>query len=142
MTSTSIAPAATARSRMMCSSPSVSWPTSTAQATTSTPHSSRIQRTATDVSRPPEYARTTRFATTSPLQPCEFGEAARERRASDGFLAHDEQRVVARDETEHVGKRGTVERRPDHVRAAGRRAQHDEVPAVPDVEHEVTEHAL
>ena len=34
--------------------PATSWPTSTAQHTTSTPHSSRIQRTAIDVSSPPE----------------------------------------------------------------------------------------
>ena len=40
---------------------------STAQATTSRPHSSRSQRTATEVSRPPEYASTTRFATVAPV---------------------------------------------------------------------------
>jgi hypothetical protein len=48
----STAPAPMARERTSSQS-SLSWPTSTQSAMTSTPISSIIQRTATDVSRPP-----------------------------------------------------------------------------------------
>src|SRR2546429_4836504 len=73
MTSASTAPAASARLRMLSKSPP--WPTSTARAMTSQPHSSPIHRTATDVSSPPEYARTTRAPTAAPLLRFEPGEA-------------------------------------------------------------------
>ena len=60
----SIAPDASARALMSSklSELSASCPTFTRTQTTSTPHSSIIQRTATDVSSPPLYAKTTRLA--------------------------------------------------------------------------------
>src|SRR3954451_643016 len=58
----STAPAARARSRIDSKSPPC--PTSAARAITSTPSSSTIHRTATDVSNPPLYASTTRLAIT------------------------------------------------------------------------------
>src|SRR4051812_5580857 len=69
-TRASIAPATSARWRMAsqyAASACGSWPTSTARATTSAPHSSWIHLTATEVSSPPEYASTTRFAISSLL---------------------------------------------------------------------------
>ena len=101
-----------------------SWPTSTASATTSTPHSSAIHRTATEVSRPPEYASTTRLRhdRSLPLVCLEPGERRRARRRPSRHppdSAHDqEQRVVAGDGAEHVGEAGPVERGADHVRAS------------------------
>jgi hypothetical protein len=67
-TRASMAPAASARARIAsqyASSAPGTWPTSTASATTCAPHSSWIQRTATEVSSPPEYASTTRCASTA-----------------------------------------------------------------------------
>src|SRR3954451_24723044 len=107
MTSTSTAPAAAARSRITSSSPGFSCPTSTAHAMTSTPHSSRIHRTATEVSSPPEYASTTRLATmTSPSflllgdlrsESGEAGELGGDDRPADEFIADDQHGVVAGD---------------------------------------------
>src|SRR6478736_3198261 len=66
----SIAPAARARARISSHGSSACWPTSTARATTSAPHSSWIHFTATDVSSPPEYASTTRLVISSHLLDC------------------------------------------------------------------------
>src|SRR5438445_13851556 len=102
MTSASTAPAASARLRMVSKSPP--WPTSTARAMTSHPHSSPIHRTATDVSSPPEYARTTRAPTAAPLlcsslllrfEPGQPGQADRDPLAAVGGRADDEDGVVA-----------------------------------------------
>src|SRR5206468_2817095 len=65
-TSAATAPQLRARSRITAMS-SPPWPTSTATATTSAPARSAIQPMATEVSRPPEYASTTRFVITCPL---------------------------------------------------------------------------
>src|SRR6516165_2559196 len=115
---------------------SACWPTSTASAITSAPHSSWIHFTATDVSRPPEYASTTRLGMTvtiaslvaspgtwlattrSPVshrrscsQPCQAGQLAGNIGSRRALGAHHDHRVVAGDGAEHVGQTGTVERR-------------------------------
>src|SRR5438270_11534407 len=103
----STAPAASARSRIWSQSPP--WPTSTATAMTSTPSSSPSHRTATDVSSPPLYARTTRFAIALPflsLQPCEGCESLGHRGTAGLLGRDDEDRVVPRDRAHHVGQRG------------------------------------
>ena len=61
---------------MVSQSSSAVWPTSTDSATTSQPHSSAIHFTATDVSRPPEYASTTRLGIAVCILSLETGEAA------------------------------------------------------------------
>src|SRR5438270_12288155 len=112
MTSASTAPAASARLRMLSKSPP--WPTSTARAMTSQPHSSPIHRTATDVSSPPEYARTTRAPTTTPLlrfEPGHPGQAGGHLLAPIGGRADDQDGVVAGDGAEDVRQAGPVEGR-------------------------------
>src|SRR2546423_12804928 len=104
MTSASTAPAASARLRMVSKSPP--WPTSTARAMTSQPHSSPIHRTATDVSSPPEYARTTRAPTTTPLlrfEPGHPGQAGGHPLAPLGGRADDQGGVVPRHRAEGLG---------------------------------------
>src|SRR5881396_1577590 len=109
-----MAPAASARAVMSSHGSSACWPTSTASATTSAPHSSAIHFTATDVSRPPEYARTTRFAvdrsvmTAHPSEPGQRRELAGDLRAADVLRAHEDQGVVAGHVAEHVGQAGPV----------------------------------
>ncbi len=131
----STAPAANARWRIASKSPP--WPTSTASAITSAPHSSPIHFTATEVSSPPEYASTTRFAiarrflplplgyfvTTRQLslQAREGGEVGGDLGAADLLGADQDDRVVARHRAEHVGdaRRG---RAPTPPRARSRGA--------------------
>ena len=142
----STAPAASARSRIVSQSSSAPWPTSTASATTSAPHSSPIHRTATEVSRPPEYARTTRFGRcsgsppplTSPApEPGELGERRRSRPPAP-LGAHDE-RCVSSPATvpSTSGSPARSSAEPIDVRRARRRAQHDEVGAVRHLDHEL-----
>src|SRR6266481_4795056 len=122
MTSASTAPAARARLRMVSKSPP--WPTSTARAMTSQPHSSPIHRTATDVSSPPEYARTTRAPTLAPLlrfEPGEAGQAGRHLLAPVRGRADDQDGVVAGHGAEDVGQAGPVEGRGHHVGRTRRR---------------------
>src|SRR3954447_26377228 len=98
-----------------------SWPTLTARAITSTPMLSIIHRTATEVSSPPLYASTTRFATISPLgssEVCEGGELLGDLRATDALGGDDEERVVTGDGAEDVTEAGAVERRADDVSGA------------------------
>src|SRR5216683_5608540 len=64
-TSASAAPQASARLRIVSRS-SPPWPTSTARAMTSAPVCSAIHPMATEVSRPPEYASTTRCVIVGP----------------------------------------------------------------------------
>src|SRR3954468_6786237 len=150
-TSASIAPAASARSRIAsqyAASASGTWPTSTAIATTSAPHSSWIHRTATDVSSPPEYASTTRLAFTGcttarlsfVLQAGQLGQATRDLAPTDALGAHHDERVVTGDVPEHVGEAGAVQRRAHHVRTPGRRPQQREVRGVRHLDHELPHH--
>src|SRR4051812_33877049 len=119
----------------MTSRSSPPWPTSAATATTSLPVSLAIQPMATDVSRPPEYARTTRSDTvlllggTGWLVSAALGEPEQPAREGAGGggrrLAGDEQDgVVAGDAAGHVGQPGAVDRGGQQVGAAGRCAQH------------------
>src|SRR3954462_7629949 len=116
----STAPAASARVRMVPSSiDPPSWPTLTASAITSTPRLSIIHRTATEVSRPPLYARTTRLAITAPVRSSESGERAQ--LAGDlgtGRLLRDdhEDGVITRDGAQDRRQAGAVDRRRDDVR--------------------------
>src|SRR4051794_24466940 len=116
----STAPAARARSTIVVSSMvPPSWPTLTASAITSTPMLSIIHRTATEVSRPPLYASTTRFAITAPV-PCsqagELAQLAGDLRTSGPLRDHDENRVVARDGAENGGGSGAPGPGGDHGR--------------------------
>src|SRR3954453_10833239 len=140
----STAPAAAARSRNVASSMvPPSWPTLTARAITSTPMLSIIQRTATEVSSPPLYASTTRFATLSSFGSSEVregGELLGDLRATDALGRDHEERVVAGDGAEDLRQRGTVECRADDVRRARRGAEHDDVAGVSDLHDPVAEH--
>src|SRR5205809_1001520 len=107
-----MAPAASARAVMSPHGSSACWPTSTASATTSAPHSSWIHFTATDVSRPPEYARTTRCGMGLLPSWSETGETCELR--GDGFSAgrrrtDQDDRVVARHRPEHLREAGPVQ---------------------------------
>ena len=97
---------------------------------TSTPHSSRIHRTAIEVSSPPEYASTTRFATMQlPLIRARRGRRARRRRPRRRRIRCTRRARVSSPaivpSTGPSDARSSAER--DDVRAPGRRAQHDEV---------------
>src|SRR3954463_780077 len=111
-TMASTAPAASARCLMDSKSPP--WPSSAASAITSTPSSSTIQRTATLVSSPPLYARTTRFATRKSLS-LFWGLQTREGRQPLGHLgpthalgADDQHRIVTGDSADDVIQPGPV----------------------------------
>src|SRR4051795_2204021 len=107
-----MAPAANARAVMSSHGSSACWPTSTASATTSAPHSSWIHFTATDVSSPPEYASTTRFAIVRfflSLETSQAGELAGHFGTAGGFGAHQDDRVVARHRAQDIGESGAVE---------------------------------
>src|ERR1035441_8535196 len=123
------------------------WPTSAARVMTSTPISSIIQRTATEVSRPPLYASTTRFATSisasarlkesksgqgrQPL--CHFGAA----RLLGG---HHQNGVVTGHGADDVGQSSPVDGRCDHVGGTGRRPYHHQIGGVGHLDHPLAEH--
>src|SRR5665213_3243354 len=111
---------------------------------TSAPISSCNHLTATDVSRPPLYANTMRFATLTPRcfwmdysetaeGPNTFGDLV----SASSLLGDDKQRVISSDGAEHAGKPCAVECRCDNVCRAGRGAQHDQVGRVGDVDDPV-----
>src|SRR3954451_14181832 len=149
----STAPAASARARISSHGSSACWPTSTASATTSAPHSSWIHFTATDVSSPPEYASTTRFAITSASpddsqalpeldsQTRQRGKLGGDGSAAGGFGAHDQDGVVTGNGAQDVGEPGAVDRAADDVGGARWRAQHDEVAALRDLHDELADDA-
>ena len=150
ITSTSTAPAARARSLIVSLSPGFSCPTSTAHATTSTSHSSRIHRTAIDVSSPPEYASTTRLGSslrlcsdTRALETREGGEGGRDRGATDRFPASRGTGCRRRRPYPRMsGRPARSSAEPTTCALPGRRAQHDDVRAVRDLEHELAQQPL
>src|SRR3989442_15750395 len=90
-------------------------PRSTVKAITSQP-CSFSQRIATEVSRPPEYARTTFSAG--------IGEELLERLAGARSAQHGDDRVVAGDGPHHSGQRSFVDAARDQVGGAGRGPDH------------------
>ena len=95
---------------------------------------------ATEVSRPPEYARTTRsviggapsqwfcrHAETGPVRGELLGQVPSA--AGDRLAGHDENGVVAGDGADDVGQAGAVERAGQELRGARRGAQHRQVAA-------------
>src|ERR1039457_6169995 len=92
------------------------WPTSAARGITSTPISSIIQRTATEVSRPPLYASTTRFATSlsasarlkESSKPGQGGQPLRHFGAACILGGHHQDRVVTGHGSDDVGQSGPV----------------------------------
>src|SRR6478672_12083798 len=133
-TTASTAPQSTARCRTTSMS-SPPCPRSMATATTSRPVSLAIQLIATEVSRPPEYARMTRSDIVKLLRVCstsgsgqvldrggEFGTGHR-------FTGDHQDGVVTGYGADHVRQRPTVDGAGQVVRGAGRGAQHGEVAA-------------
>src|ERR1700730_14793594 len=103
-----------------------------ATATTSWPVSLPIQLIATEVSRPPEYAKMTRSdIDQSPsvgpvLQVLDRGGQLGTRHR---IARHHQDGVIAGDGADHIRQRSAVDRAGQIVRRAGRSAQHREVAA-------------
>src|ERR1700733_8093928 len=98
-------------------------PRSMATATTSRPVSLPIQLIATEVSRPPEYARMTRSDMNQ--SPClgvllQVLEGGGQLGARHGFAGHHEDGVITGDRADHVGQRRTVDRAGEVVRRSRR----------------------
>src|ERR1700759_2083646 len=103
-----------------------------ATATTSFPVSLPIQLIATEVSKPPEYARMTRSDSdfgnliSSLLNAFQLRGAFS---AGHRLTGHYEDGVVAGDGADHIGKRSAVDSAGEIVCGPGRGAQHGEVTA-------------
>src|ERR1700681_4237590 len=103
-----------------------------ATATTSWPVSLPIQLIATEVSRPPEYAKMTRsdmYQSPYDVLLLEVLDGAREFGAGHGFTGHHQDGVVAGDGADHIRQRGAVDRARQVVGRTGRGAQHRQVSA-------------
>src|SRR6476660_5432443 len=132
-TTASTAPQSTARCRTTSMS-SPPWPRSMATATTSRPVSLPIQLMATEVSRPPEYARMTRsdmrqislfrgyYGSKTFKRCCQFG-------AGHRLARHHQHGVVAGARAHHVRQRRAVDGAGQIVGGPGRGAQHRQVAA-------------
>src|SRR2546429_65497 len=108
------------------------WPRSMATATTSRPVSLPIQLIATEVSRPPEYARMTRSdIDQSPLVGplLQVLDGGGQLDAGHRLARYHQDGVVAGDGADHIGQCSAVDRTGQIVRRAGRGAQHREVAA-------------
>src|SRR3954469_21031648 len=128
----------------MTSRSSPPWPTSAATATTSAFVSSAIQPIATEVSSPPEYARTTRSVMTVALRSVGGGSYAGqpaqpigEGIAAGGVARDDEDGVVAGDCAEDLRQRRTVQRGGQKMRAPRGGAGDDEVDPRLDADQQV-----
>src|SRR4029079_11282209 len=96
------------------------WPRSIATATTSRPVSLPIQLIATEVSRPPEYARMTRSDMTNLLL-FQVLKGGGQLDARHGLAGHHHDGVVAGDGADDVRQRSPIERAGEIVCRTGRR---------------------
>src|ERR1017187_6681000 len=153
-TTASAAPQASARPRIAPRS-SPPWPTSTATAMTSAPVCSAIQPIATEVSRPPENASTTRCVMVYPSASVvvvvlgnvvlgnggpsprirltasfrELQERPRDICSPDWVPGYHQDGIVARHRAQDGRPGGVIDRRREELRPARRRADHDQVGA-------------
>src|SRR5438309_10635300 len=110
-------------------------PRSPVHVTTSKPCVSRSHATATDVSSPPEYARTqvwpfvsALMADTPPRSDAVLREPVAQRPCPGRTVDGREDRVVARDRADDVRDVARVERDRERVRGPGRRSHDDHAP--------------